>query len=50
MAAYGTSVEVSHGVMVLIDTSVWIPFLAAREPFADRLEDIGNHRRIEGHP
>ncbi len=35
--------------MVLVDTSVWIRFLAGREPFAAELDFLLEHDQVAGH-
>ena len=35
--------------MVLVDTSVWIRFLANRSPFAGRLDELLGQREVCGH-
>ena len=35
--------------MVLVDTSVWVRFLAGREPFASRLADLLQHDDVLAH-
>ena len=35
--------------MVLVDTSVWIRFLAGREPFASELDFLLEHDEVVGH-
>ena len=35
--------------MVLVDTSVWIRFLANRAPFAARLDDLLGQGEVCGH-
>lgn len=35
--------------MVLVDTSVWIRFLANREPYASRLDDLLGRDEVAGH-
>ncbi len=35
--------------MVLVDTSVWIRFLAGREPFAGELDYLLEHDEVVGH-
>lgn len=35
--------------MVLVDTSVWIRFLAGREPFASALDHLLAHDEVLGH-
>ena len=35
--------------MVLIDTSVWIRFLANREPYASALDDLLSNDEVCGH-
>ena len=35
--------------MVLVDTSVWIRFLAGREPYASRLDGLLAHDEVLGH-
>jgi predicted nucleic acid-binding protein len=36
--------------MVLVDTSVWIRFIAGRAPFADRLDALLAKDEVVGHP
>ena len=35
--------------MVLVDTSVWIRFLAGREPYASGLDDLLSRDEVAGH-
>jgi predicted nucleic acid-binding protein len=35
--------------MVLVDTSVWIRFLAGREPFASGLDEVLGRDEVVGH-
>lgn len=35
--------------MVLVDTSVWLPYLAGREPFATGLDDLLGRDEVVGH-
>ena len=35
--------------MVLVDTSVWIRFLANRKPFAEELDSLLNQDEVAGH-
>ena len=35
--------------MVLVDTSVWIRFLANKAPYADRLDDLLDRGEVSGH-
>jgi predicted nucleic acid-binding protein len=36
--------------VVLVDTSVWIRFLAGREPYATGLDDLLGRDEVVGHP
>ena len=36
--------------MVLVDSSVWIRFLAGREPYATRLDGLLQRDEVVGHP
>jgi predicted nucleic acid-binding protein len=35
--------------MVLVDTSVWIRFLAGREPYATELDSLPERDEVAGH-
>ena len=37
------------GCMILVDTSVWIRFLANRSPYADRLDNLLDRGEVAGH-
>ncbi len=42
-------VEAIGGLMVLVDTSVWIRFLAGRAPYANPLADLLGRGEVSGH-
>jgi predicted nucleic acid-binding protein len=40
---------VTHGALVLVDTSVWIRALGGREPWRTQLDDVLNRNEAVGH-